>query len=201
MDYNDSAPPAMGIGYGGGYGHDDDNSSIRTSSTIATANNNKGPINPFQSPAPGSMPPPSVTQKGGKAIVFTSEDRKFESSLVYQNMKKRIDDLELALLDSAAIVEYERTRSKENMTKIAKLESDNENLSRLNDNLNSLNKSLDEELSGLRGMKDKGSTEITRLQNLLLKASNEITGLEESSKKAEGLLKSKNDECEELLGK
>jgi hypothetical protein len=50
-------------------------------------------------------------------------------------------------------------------------------------------------------MKDKGSTEITRLQNLLLKASNEITGLEESSKKAEGLLKSKNDECEELLGK
>lgn len=136
----------------------------------------------------------------------SGDDRKFEQTFAYQNMKRRIEELEDTVLSSAELMEFEKTKTKELTAKVTYLEADNENLKQSNgsmsfqiEHLNTDLEILQKENESLKATISKYTLEGGKLQSLLTKATDDIAMLSETKIKLEKALKDKNDECEDLL--
>jgi hypothetical protein len=145
-----------------------------------------------------------------KTLSFNSfnsiDDTKFSQSFLYQNMKKRLEELEETVLTSAELMEFEKTRTKELSSKLASLESDhstiysqNQEMSYKLEHLSTDYEILLKENESLKATMQKYNLEGGKLQSLLTKATDDVAIFQDTKTKLEKALKDKNDECEELL--
>jgi hypothetical protein len=145
-----------------------------------------------------------------KTLSFNSfnsiDDSKFSQSFLYQNMKKRLAELEETVLTSAELMEFEKIRTKELSSKLATLESEHNIISQQNqdmsfklEHLSTDYEILLKENESLKATMQKYNLEGGKLHSLLTKATDDVAVFQDTKAKLEKALKDKNDECEELL--
>lgn len=111
---------------------------------------------------------------------MSPEDKKFEASQLYGEMKQKIDNLEAAVLASEEIVTYERNRAAEAVASSNNSKISSQYLTELQNELQASrdeNRKLKELLDEFNSSNSKTSGEMARLQSQLTKAADEIDHL------------------------
>eukprot|EP01040_Poterioochromonas_malhamensis_P013981 gene13981-15439_t len=136
----------------------------------------------------------------------SSDDAKFENSFLYQNMKRRVEELEDSMLASAEIMDFDKAKIKELTQHVHDIESENDSLKQQSNDLHFQMEHLQtdyeilmRENESLKATIAKYTLEGGKLQSLLQKATDELNIQQDAKFKLEQLLKEKNDECEDLL--
>eukprot|EP01033_Poteriospumella_lacustris_P019011 gene19011-13717_t len=181
----------------------DDNESV-----VSAASQPTKPVTSYPSIAPKaplsySAPPPSQP-----SALLSTRSTASTGNGGDSDMRKRIDELELALLNSAEVVESERAKAKEAQLRAEAAEIEyRQKATLLGDASGSAQmKQLHQELNTMRESNTslhetvaKYATEADKLRDSLISAHDEIDKLSAEKSRLEKALREKNDECESLL--
>jgi hypothetical protein len=181
----------------------DDNESVVSAASQPTKPATSYPSIAPKAPLSYSAPPPSQP-----SALLSTRSTASTGNGGDSDMRKRIDELELALLNSAEVVESERAKAKEAQLRAESAEIEyRQKATLLGDASGSAQmKQLHQELNTMRESNTslhetvaKYATEADKLRDSLISAHDEIDKLSAEKSRLEKALREKNDECESLL--
>lgn len=181
----------------------DDNDSVVSGASQPSKPTTSYPSLAPKAPLPYSAPPPSQP-----SALLSTRSTASTGNGGDSDMRKRIDELELALLNSAEVVESERAKAKEAQLRAEAAEIEyRQKATLLGDASGSAQmKQLQQELNTMRESNTslhetvaKYAAEADKFRDSLISAHDEIDKLSAEKSRLEKALREKNDECESLL--